>query len=280
MLADSDHEILQLDALEGLRGLADKSVDLILSDPAYSSLEQWREMGTTTRLKESKGSSNKWFATVDNDYFGPFIKECLRVLKPNTYLMLMGDERTSHIYYATLLASGIKDDRIGFAYWRKCGKPEGPPCTTCGHQPMKPGTRGMGYPYGQVVEKIVLAKKGKPKPPKDRKQRNDLGQFWLEEPILKGGDFYPTEKPTPLLEKLISITDLPSGSFIVDPFAGSGSTGEAAFNLGHRFLGFDLGDAWQRHWSARRARWRTPDGGQVYKPDPSVMGPTVLDFFK
>lgn len=251
------HQILLLDAIEGLKTLEDKSVDLILSDPAYNSLEQWREMGTTTRLKESKSSSNKWFATVSNNYFGPFIEECIRVLKRDTYLMLMGDERTSHVYYATLREVGLKDDRLGFAYWRKCGKPDGAPCKTCGHQAKKIGSRGMGYPFGQVVEKIVLAKVGKPKPPTDRTHRNDLGQFWLEEPLLKGKQFYPTEKPVPLLEKLISITDLPEDSLIVDPFAGSGSTGEAARNMGHRFLGFDPTPLAHEHWKARTANWES-----------------------
>jgi len=253
--------------MKGLAALEDNSVDLILSDPAYGTLEQWREMGTTTRLKKSKQSSNEWFDTVDNDFFGPFIKECRRVLKRDTYLMLMGDERISHVYYAKMRETGFKDDRITFAYWRKCGKPDGPPCEACGHQPKKVGTRGMGYPFGQVVEKVVVGKYGRPKPPEDRKQRNDLGEWWIEEPLLKGNKYYPTQKPVPLLEKLIRITDLPEGSLIVDPFAGSGSTGEAAFNLGHSFLGFDINQDALDFFENRKKLWATP-GEDPGGPDP------------
>lgn len=251
----NEHIIQLQDAVDGLRSLGNHTIDLILTDPAYASLEAWRSMGTTTRLKVSKSSSNQWFATVANDYFGPFLTECIRVLKKDRYLMLLGDERTSHIYYATLRECGIADDRIGFAYWRKSGKPKGPPCHICGSQPYHPGTRGMGYPFGQVVEKIVYAKIGKPKPPEDKTQRNDLGQYWVEEPILKGKQYYPTQKPVELLRKLIRITGLPRGSFVLDPFAGSGSTGYAAYLEGHQFLGFDTDpkaleffQGWKRSW--------------------------------
>jgi len=122
----------------------------------------------------------------------------------------------------------------------------------------------MGYPFRSVIEKIVFAKKGKPKPPQDKSQRNDLGQFWLEEPMLKG-EFYPTEKPVPLLEILIRMADLEPNSLIVDPFAGSGSTGEAAFNLGHRFLGFDVSQAAIDYFNERKQRW-VRDGMAMMKP--------------
>ena len=273
----SNHQILLVDAIKGMADLADKSVDLIVTDPAYDSLEQWRAMGTTTRLKESKMSSNKWFPTVDTAYYQPFFKECFRVLKNNSYIFVMCDERTSHVVTREMLMTGIADDRIGFGYWRKCGKPDGPPCSACGHQKRKPGTPGMGYPMRSSVEKIVLAKKGKPKPPEDKSVRNDLGQYWLEEPHLKG-KFYPTEKPVPLVEIMIRLAELAPGSMVLDPFAGSGSTGEAAFNLGHRFLGFDVAQDALDYFEARKVRWVAPDGSQVYVPAPAD-DPSVLDFF-
>ena len=53
--------VVQADAIEFLRELPDASVDLLLMDPAYESLEKHRKRGTTTRLKQSKASSNEWF---------------------------------------------------------------------------------------------------------------------------------------------------------------------------------------------------------------------------
>ena len=55
------------DAVEWLRELADASVDLIVTDPPYESLEKHRAVGTTTRLKHSKASSNDWFDIFPNN---------------------------------------------------------------------------------------------------------------------------------------------------------------------------------------------------------------------
>lgn len=50
---------------------------------------------------------------------------------------------------------------------------------------------------------------------------------------------HPTEKPVSLMEALISdFTD--SGSVILDPFMGSGTTGVAAHNLDRRFIGCEI----------------------------------------
>lgn len=49
------------DAVQWLRALPAESVDLVVTDPAYESLEKHRAIGTTTRLKHSKASSNDWF---------------------------------------------------------------------------------------------------------------------------------------------------------------------------------------------------------------------------
>lgn len=49
------------DAFNWLQKIDDNFVDLIITDPPYESLEKYRTIGTTTRLKISKASSNQWF---------------------------------------------------------------------------------------------------------------------------------------------------------------------------------------------------------------------------
>src|SRR5207247_3304050 len=49
---------------------------------------------------------------------------------------------------------------------------------------------------------------------------------------------YPTQKPVRLLERVV-LSGSESGGLVVDLFAGSGTTGEAAARLGRRFI---LGD--------------------------------------
>jgi DNA modification methylase len=46
--------------------------------------------------------------------------------------------------------------------------------------------------------------------------------------------------PIDLPQQCISAADLPRGGVVLDPFAGSGTTGVAAVRLGQRFLGFEL----------------------------------------
>ena len=50
---------------------------------------------------------------------------------------------------------------------------------------------------------------------------------------------HPTEKPVRLLERLISLVS-DKGDIILDPFCGSGSTCEAARNMGRHFIGVEI----------------------------------------
>lgn len=53
------------------------------------------------------------------------------------------------------------------------------------------------------------------------------------------GNNHPTVKPVALMRYLIQLVT-PVNSLVLDPFMGSGSTGMAACELGHRFVGIDL----------------------------------------
>lgn len=64
-----------------LSSLQDESVDLVITDPPYESLEKHRSIGTTTRLKSSKSSSNQWFEIFPNDRFEMLFEQIYRVLK-------------------------------------------------------------------------------------------------------------------------------------------------------------------------------------------------------
>lgn len=58
----------------------------------------------------------------------------------------------------------------------------------------------------------------------------------IEMGMAKGeGGLHPAQKPIKLLEALISLVTQP-GQVVLDPFAGSGSTGQAAANLGRKYI--------------------------------------------
>ncbi|HHQ4939139.1 TPA: hypothetical protein ACSP74_002426, partial [Aeromonas veronii] len=73
--------IYKEDAIAWLKSLKDESIDLVVTDPPYESLEKHRSKGTTTRLKHSKSSSNDWFSIFPNENFHALFREIYRVLK-------------------------------------------------------------------------------------------------------------------------------------------------------------------------------------------------------
>ena len=203
-------ELAALDAVNWLRELPAESVDLVVTDPAYESLEKHRAVGTTTRLKHSKSSSNNWFRVFPNDRFGELFAEVFRVLKPDTHFYLFCDAET-------MFVTKPEAERAGFKFWKPLVWDK--------------RTIGMGYHYRARYEFILFFEKGK-------RRLNDLGVAdIISEPRIHRG--YPAEKPVEVSKVLISQSSQPN-DVVADPFMGSGSVGVAAVSLGRRFKGTDL----------------------------------------
>jgi len=68
-----------------------------------------------------------------------------------------------------------------------------------------------------------------------------LQDMWLDIAPVRGNESlgYPTQKPVSLLERIIS-TSSNKGDLVLDPFCGCGTTAEAAYQLGRRFIGIDI----------------------------------------
>lgn len=201
------------DAIGWLRSLADESVDLLITDPPYESLEKHRAIGTTTRLKHSKSSSNDWFSIFPNARFSELFAEAYRVLARNGHLYLFCDAET-------MFVAKPAGEAVGFKFWKPL---------------IWDKMRiGMGYHYRARYECILFFEKGK-------RKLADLGVAdVIEVPRIIDG--YPTEKPAGVSEVLIRQSSL-AGDVVADPFMGSGSVGAAALGLGRCFMGCDLSDA-------------------------------------
>src|SRR5688572_2974032 len=96
------------DAVDWLRAQPAESIDLLITDPAYESLEKHRAIGTTTRLKHSKSSSNDWFTIFPNARFGELFGEVYRVLRRNTHFYLLCDAETMFVAKPAAEAAGFK----------------------------------------------------------------------------------------------------------------------------------------------------------------------------
>lgn len=203
-------QLHQQDAVDWLRSLPDASVDLIVTDPPYESLEKHRRIGTTTRLKNSKASSNVWFQIFPNDRFEELFIECYRILKNHRHFYLFCDAETMFVVKPIA-------ELAGFRFWKPIIWDK--------------EKIGMGYHYRSRYEMILFFEKGK-------RKLNDLSiADVIQCPRIFRG--YPTEKPVPVSEILIRQSTQP-GECIVDPFMGSGSVGLAALQQNRDFLGNDI----------------------------------------
>ena len=71
-------------------------------------------------------------------------------------------------------------------------------------------------------------------------------------------NFHPTVKPLELMRWLVRLL-CPPGGLVLDPTAGSGSTGAAAVLEGRRFVGIELEPAYLEIAAARIAHWSPKD---------------------
>jgi site-specific DNA-methyltransferase (adenine-specific) len=205
-------DVSESDAVAWLGTLRDASIDLVVTDPPYESLEKHRAVGTTTRLKRSKSSSNDWFRIFPNERFPDLFRQVFRVLKPNRHFYLFCDPETMFVAKPAAEAAG-------FRFWK----------------PIVWDKRkiGMGYHYRSRYELILFFEKGK-------RKLNDLSiPDIVEHPRVHRG--YPAEKPAEVSKVLVRQSTEP-GEVVVDPFFGSGSVGAAALTLGRCFLGCDISE--------------------------------------
>lgn len=121
--------------------------------------------------------------------------------------------------------------------WRK---PNGAPQFT-GDRP------GMGY------ESIVTAWAGD-----GRSRWNGGGRHgYYEFNTVRGGTGHTTEKPIELMRELVALFSDP-GDVILDPFAGSGTTGRAAKDLGRRAILIERDERWCEAAAERMAQAALP----------------------
>lgn len=208
-----------LDAVTGMASLADKSVDHVITDPPYEA-----EAHTLARRVGKGGRSGTAGSTEYAIDFEP-ITEATRVASAAEMVRASGgwvlafcQVEAVAAWRDALVSAGGKWAR-GMCWVKPCSAPQ-----FTGDRP------GNGH------ESIAVAWAAE-----GRMSWNGGGKHGVYiVPVSQARDdrSHPTEKPIELMEKLIrDFTD--PGDLILDPFAGSGTTGVAAIRLGRRFIGWE-----------------------------------------
>ncbi|WP_239000977.1 DNA-methyltransferase [Jiangella asiatica] len=205
------------DCIEVMESLPDRTVDAVLTDPPYSSGGR-RENARSIRKSMNRGvEDDDWIRgdAMSTTGFIYLLRLCgiqwRRVLKPGGHALSFIDWRMAPNLVAALETADLRQHPI--LVWDKA-------------------KLGMGAIFRNQHEFIVHVTAGNPSDP----QRRDVPNV-LRYPSVRDGD-HPTEKPGALLQTLLSVVT-PPGGLVLDPFAGSGSTLQAARALGHSAIGIE-----------------------------------------
>lgn len=223
-----------LDPITGMASLPDRSVAHVIVDPPYEAAAHtkgrrikvpgWRaQVGDqdTRSVREAPLT----FAPITEEQrvasAAHFARVALR------WIIVFCQIEATHLWRLVLEAGGARYVRTGI--WLK---PDGQPQLT-GDRP------GLGY------ENFVIAHAGV----KGRMRWNGGGRHAVWTATRDQGGHHQTCKPLPLMEALVkNFTD--RDELVLDPFAGSGSTGVAAIRHGRRFLGWEVDE--KHHATAQR----------------------------
>jgi site-specific DNA-methyltransferase (adenine-specific) len=243
------------DNIEVLRALPAASVDLIYIDPPFNTgkvqertqlktvrSEQGDRVGFQGRRYESIVVGKRRFSDMFDDYLAflePRLVEAHRVLAPHGCLYFHVDYREVH--YCKVLLDGIfgRESFLNEIIWAYDygGRPRDrwPPK----HDNILLYAKVPGRHVFNVdeIERIPYMAPGLVGPEKAARGKLPTDTWWHTIVPTNGSEKtgYPTQKPLGILRRIIQASSRP-GAVVLDFFAGSGTTGVAALELGRRFI--------------------------------------------
>ncbi|UGQ10948.1 site-specific DNA-methyltransferase [Yinghuangia sp. ASG 101] len=211
------------DALATLAGMPDTCVDAVVTDPPYNSggrtsAERTSRSARAKYTTESGGLPDFGDENKDQRSYTRWMAEVLREAYRVT---TTGGLATVFIDWRQLPAMS---DALQMAGWTWRG-------VAAWHKPQSRPQKGR---LKQSCEFIVWGSKG----PVDA-DRNPVylpGLYVGSQP--RKDRLHITQKPVEVMRELVKVC--PPGGTVLDPFAGSGSTGVAALIEGRRFIGIEI----------------------------------------
>ncbi len=263
LLADSVYLICPEDNLKVLKLLPSDSIHLIYIDPPFNTGKaQARRQIKTVRdengdrigfkgqryktifVNNERVNEHTFQDTFDSsdaflNFLKPRLREAYRILAPNGSLYFHIDYREVH--YCKILLDQIFGrecflNEIIWAYdYGVRTKKKWPPK----HDNILLYVKNPeDYVFNiDEVERIPYMAPGLVGPEKAARGKTPTDTWWhtIVSPTGKEKTGYPTQKPLGILKRIIQASSRP-GDTVLDFFAGSGTTGEAAYQLGRKFI--------------------------------------------
>ncbi len=210
-------ELIHADCLEHMATMADESIDLVLTDPPY--LIDYKTGRRTVKHDKYDADKvkkvHKFETTIDGDndpeLISKYIKECYRIMKPNTAMYMFCNSSKVAFFIDELEKIFALRNII---VWVKNNHTAG----------------DLRYAFGKKHEFILLVNKGEA--PFNGRRLNDV---WMFDKITGKQQLHQNQKPLDLLKRCIGKHSV-AGNIVFDGFAGSASTAIAAQSMGRQYI--------------------------------------------
>ena len=223
------------DGLALMAGLPPDSVDCIWTDPPYRLSSDGVTCIAGKRVSVNKGEWDRSEGVEkDHEFNLAWLRECYRVLRPAGVIWVTG---TLHLY----LSVGLAMLHLGFRLlndiiWEKTNPPPNLGCRCFAHSTetllwATKAPKGSKHRYTFHYQEMKSENGGK--------QMKTVWRFPAAGRGEKQFGKHPTQKPVALIDRCLRASTNP-GDLILDPFAGSASTGVAALRLNRKFIGCDI----------------------------------------
>ncbi len=231
--------------------------DMIFADPPYFLSSGGISVQSGKVVCVDKGDWDKSMSQDDINAFNlKWLSLCREKLKDNGTIWISGTYHNIFSVANCLTQLGYKI--LNVITWAKTNPP---PNISCRY-------------FTYSTEFIIWARKKEKVPHyynyelmkmiNDGKQMTDVWRLPAIAPWEKSCGKHPTQKPIPLLARIIMASTEP-GAWILDPFAGSSTTGIAANLLGRRFLGIEQSEEYAKMGVRRRIEINRLDTFYEYK---------------
>jgi len=201
------NQVIHGDCIKEMKKLDDNSVDMVYIDPPYNvSKDKWDEFTSTEFLRFTK----------------EYVRECLRLLKDKSHLFIQFPSQKV-AWLENLLEQEfgiIPASRIVWHYRNLVKGRDAKDKFLSTYQPI------LHYNIGDKELNFS---------PDWSDERFDVWTIASPQSNFKEGKYHITQKPLELLERLVSFGSKP-GELILDPMAGSGTTGIASLKHQRDFI--------------------------------------------
>lgn len=211
-----------IDCLEGLKEIPDKSVDAVITDPPYFLSMGHAGFNGQKEGKSDQLNSNRTFGdlTIAKPFYRQLFQEFRRVLKPDGHFYFFTDWR-GYAFYFPIMAEELPVRNL--IVWDKKSGPGS--YYTFAHELIIFGTSApkLLHKGGTNVWRMAAFSSGASK--------------------TDGAKVHPTQKPVEIITKMIEDSTEP-GAVVLDTFMGSGTTAVACLKTGRNFIGFEQNEGY------------------------------------